>query len=214
MNKLLLLRRWAMICSHIEVSENLIQSMQDLNDLISEIGTTKSGLPKRPDNVYMWFQAKSDVDKAKFIGKLGVINVNLGYAYESCFKLLLDLEEKEYQKSGKDGHNLPKLYSKLPEPVKQSICDLYRKVEQTDLEFEESFSRKTRSWKSSKQRRKPTFFKDLKHYHQSKYFQQSRYKYYEDDSDQSIPIIFPIRFSKLAKKIIDQVISPKLSRLF
>ena len=208
---MLMLRRRAMTCSHVDAARGLIESMPDLTALIPQIGTTRSGRPRRPDNVRDWFGDREISEQAVIMGKMAVINVNLGYAYESGFKLLLDIEGIAYPTGG-DGHNLPKLYRKLPEPMKQAICRLHQSVDLTDLEFMESFSVAAQSHRLPKGHGRPTFFRDLNYYHQQQYFQQSRYKYADANGQEPIPMLLPLRFEALMRKIVEQVIDPKFVR--
>lgn len=204
------MRRYAMMCSHVEAVRSLINLMPDLINQIPSIGTTRSGRPSPPKEIVRWFSSLNPHEQAKVIGRIAVINVNLGYAYESGLKLLLDIEGIEYPNSGSDGHKLPKLYSILPESIKQSICELYRNIEQTDLEFSEKFSKEARKRSFTNKSNKPTFFSDLDYYYQQKYFQQSRYKYSSTNGEQPYTILLPLRFEELIRKIIEHVIETKL----
>ena len=205
---MLMLRRRAMTCSHVDAARGLIESMPGLTALIPQIGTTRSGRPCRPDNVRDWFENRDTSEQAAIIGKMAVINVNLGYAYESGFKLLLNIEGITYPTGG-DGHNLPKLYMKLPAPVKRSICRLHRNVDLTDLEFEEAFSITAQSHESPEELKRDKFVDDLQHYHKQGYFQQSRYKYADADGQKPIRMLLPLRFEALMHQIVEHVIDPR-----
>ena len=212
MRLMLWLRRLAMVCSHVDAANALVDSMTDLCALIPQIGKTRTGRPRAPDLVAEWFGKLPMSNQAAVIGKIATINVNMGYAWEGAFKLLLDIEGIEYQ-TGSDGHNLPQLYKKLPDQTKQSICDLYRQVDLTDLEFLECFSDTARSqgFPRKKSPGHPTFGSDLEYYHQQEYFQRSRYKYVNVTTAKPILCLLPLRFLKLIKEAIDHVITPKLS---
>ena len=214
--KALWMRRWAMIDGHIEAVDRLVGLTLGLTTLIPQIGTTKSGRPRAPNNVRDWLNDLEPHKQASLIGTIAAINVNLGYAYEQTFKLLLDMEKVgigEAYPPGNNGHKLPILYSLLCEETKESICDLYGKIDQTDLEFQENFSKNAARYGFPNQRNseRPTFYSDLIHYQELRYFQQSRYKYVDVDIRRPIFCILPLRFSELIKDIHEQVVSPRLA---
>ena len=74
-----------------------------------ELGTTQSGLPKQPDVSRL----ATAPDIARHAARCQVGNVNLGYAYELGFKLLIRLDSPKETFKGKDGHDLSNLYNKL-----------------------------------------------------------------------------------------------------
>lgn len=205
---LIFLRRYAVICSHVDAAHNLILSMTELNQQIPEIGTTKSGRPRPPDAIGQWFAHLTLIEQAQIIGKFAVINTNIGYAYEHSFKILLDIEGIEYPESGKDGHNLLKLYRLLPEKLKQKMCELYRSVDRTDLEFEENLSGKPSKRAGANTRNRPTLNGDLEYYQGQGYLHNSRYKYTKVNIEKPIRILFPLRFEELIRKIVEQIIGP------
>jgi len=203
------LRRRALACSHAEAAFTLIRAMPHLNKLTAEIGTTSSGLPNRPDDVAQWIGSLSETERAAVIGRIAAVNVNLGYAYEGAVKLLLDIEDIAFSKKGPAGHNLPMLYRSLPEPIMASICGLYTRITDTDLEFNEGFGAKGVFPDQGRQQQK--FLSDLEYYHEQKYLQASRYKYADATDGKAVFCLYPLRFSKLIKLVIDEVVSPKLT---
>ncbi len=202
------LRRWALACSHAEAALALIGSMSYLNGLIAEIGTTSSGLPNPPNNVAEWIGSLSETKRAGEIGRIGAVNVNLGYAYEGAVKLLLDIERISFSTKGINGHNLPALYKKLTKPILISIDDLYKRIQNTDIEIKENFG--TDEDFSDQGQKKKTFLSDLEYYHTQKYLHASRYKFADAKNGNAVFFLYPLRFSELIKLIIDEVVNPKL----
>ncbi|MCY4328374.1 MAG: hypothetical protein OXC53_12455 [Rhodobacteraceae bacterium] len=204
------LRRWALACSHAEAALHLIDAMPYLNKLTAEIGTTSSGLPNRPDDVAQWIGSLSETERAAMIGRIGAVNVNLGYAYEGAVKLLLDIEGIAFSTRGAGGHNLPMLYKKLPGAMLTKIGDLYGQITNIDLEFNEGFGVNETLPNQGRQQRK-TFLSDLEYYHEQKYLQASRYKYADATDGKAVFFLYPLRFSELIKLVINEVVSQKLT---
>ena len=74
------------------------------------LGTTKRGLPKRPDASRLALVP----DIVRHVARCQVGNVNLGYAYELGFKLLMRLDDSaNVTFKGSDGHDLASLYKNL-----------------------------------------------------------------------------------------------------
>ena len=209
---LLVLRQRAIVCDHANAARSLLSSIPPkFYEKIDQIGTTRSGRPRAPNDFAQWFARIPQIQQMELIGKIVVVNVNLGYAYEHGFKLLLSITGKRFDSSGRKGHNLHSLFKLLPEKTKKSMCRLHKNLDSTDLEIEEFHSECALSKKSKNHMRGPrTLPKTLEYYQSQRFLQHSRYKFTKMDVNQPVRILLPIRFEKLIWRIVDNIIDPSI----
>ncbi len=208
----LVLRQRGIICNHIDAARSLMGSVPvELYKIMDQIGNTSSGRPKPPDEVVRWFAQLSPEYQAELIGKITTVNVNLGYAYEHSFKLLLSICEINFDSTGSKGHNLFALFQSLPDEIKATMCDLYQNIVSTDLEFQECFTKRAIRNKPKNRNHKGLKLPEtLEYYQNQKYFQHSRYKFTKMDINQPVRILLPIRFEELIRGIVHKIIDPKI----
>ena len=98
-----------MVAAYLAAAVDAFAPTLELLPTSQELETTNRGLPKQPDSSRL----ASAPDFAHHAARCQVGNVQLGYAYELGFKLLLRIDDHTVAFTGQDGHDLTNLYNCL-----------------------------------------------------------------------------------------------------